>query len=803
MAARAAHSSSEPLTYGSLADVQVPIGTGLGEPFVIQHRRMKSGQPVLSRRTLWRASGNAPVVMPAKVELATGRRHEHRPQASARAAGGSTAARTVEFARATPHGLDITASAIELPCELCEADVGWLPGPVGGKDGRPLPTFTGRPMGARDQTLSGSSSARAVMRSVQFTRRYKERIIHHAVAHRKVWQEQHEKKDGTERALSTERMRPELVELWFAAAARVAMLNPHLPANLLWDPSSRHFDEQLAEALPYDMWRCLNRHLSFGGTTVRDDQDDCDGASSSESDAEDAGTEATEAPDRFRKRREVSDLARQRAGQAFHPGQHLGFDDCIRVTRHWEGARQRHKAAVHTGRPCDSLNCAHSNYFIHWEEQGWCRDATPGRTGTGNRDNGNSSGDVGAGKGDGNGEANGGSAEAARVGVRAAASGRGRGGRGRGRSRSQRGRGRDSQSSATEPTSSVLRAADRDPGAGSSANAQDDSSDDSSHDSDVISVNSMLARVKRATTAVRRDVGHCIWMDRGMANLSALQWLHGEGFPVTGIMQANRIGLPRRYLEAMKKQLICPKSCTHDSRSAGCKRWQWTVLHKGDWELQVWGDGGSLVIALTTATSATRSAALCRTVANKMYLAQCPEGIALYNLFGRGPTDGGDSLRKRLSLAVRRRERQGPKGALFDAELGFVNGKAIAELLRHETLTMWQFVEEYCSDVLSTVSTRQCIPMAISQSATRAQRQSHQLVNFAEEARKARRNNHTGTGTARRGTCCMRDSECEPCDDSEPVRTSLYCPGCARRKGCSGWYHWACYWRCHSAMYCK
>eukprot|EP00966_Prymnesium_polylepis_P253478 5858625-Prymnesium_polylepis.1 len=33
----------------------------------------------------------------------------------------------------------------------------------------------------------------------------------------------------------------------------------------------------------------------------------------------------------------------------------------------------------------------------------------------------------------------------------------------------------------------------------------------------------------------------------------------------------------------------------------------------------------------------------------------------------------------------------------------------------------------------------------------------------------------------------------------EPKQPCLFCPGC-KSKDFSGWYHFACYWRCHRAV---
>ena len=59
-------------------------------------------------------------------------------------------------------------------------------------------------------------------------------------------------------------VRDEHIELWHAARVRVAALNSSVPAEKLWDQSCRHYDAELDGALPYGVYKWLNRHLSFG-----------------------------------------------------------------------------------------------------------------------------------------------------------------------------------------------------------------------------------------------------------------------------------------------------------------------------------------------------------------------------------------------------------------------------------------------------------------------------------------------------------------------------------------------------------
>lgn len=321
-------------------------------------------------------------------------------------------------------------------------------------------------------------------------------------------------------------------------------------------------------------------------------------------------------------------------------------------------------------------------------------------------------------------------------------------------------------------------------------------------------VNSIQSPLQRACSVLQPHTGQCIWTDRGYGNLQAMQWAADNGFHVTSMMQADRVGLPRRYLAALKRQMVCPKKCTHEASMGHCKRWAWTVLHKGHWELEIWSDGASLVLGLSSCTSATRCVELARTVRRETRLPLCPMGIGLYNLFGRGPTDGGDSQRKRLSLACRRRQRQGPKGALFDGEIGFVNGAILASELRSGHVTVWDFADEYSTEVLTSVSMRRVTPAAAvaaaqaNSSGTRAQEYAHTPIDFTSECSRQKRIGGSSVNAKRGRACCERKLGSCNNDNGEPKRPRLFCPGCKHeRKDCSGWYHVSCYWKRHCATY--
>jgi hypothetical protein len=231
------------------------------------------------------------------------------------------------------------------------------------------------------------------------------------------------------------------------------------------------------------------------------------------------------------------------------------------------------------------------------------------------------------------------------------------------------------------------------------------------------------------------------------------------------------------------------------------------VLHKGVWELELWSDGAELVIGLSSCTSATRMVELSRSVGRETRLALCPLGIGMYNIFGRGPTDGGDQQRKRLSLGSRRRQRVGTKGGLSDGEIGFVNGTLLAEHLWSKPTTVWNFVDQYSSEVLSAICVRDQsnlpagLAAAQQSGGTRAQCDAHRLISFSElHSQQTRANAGVGKRAKRGHQCCMHGS----CNPREPKRPRYFCAGCKReREDCNGWYHWDCYWKRHRAVYCS
>ena len=619
------------------------------------------------------------------------------------------------------------ASLQELPAEGKQEDIGWLPGPVGGGAGRTWPAYTGAPMGPTDASLNSSSTARQVMHSLLLTDTYCSRMVMYATQHNAEWARKHPNPDGVQRAFCASDLRNEHVELWHAIKVRIALLNPAVPARVLWTPSHPLYDLAIDAACPYDVYRYLNRHLSFAaygsGQADHAESSDSDSSSDGESSCDDADGSAaasggdawpTGSYDRFRKRRELSDLARVQMSSSWQPGQFCVLDDIVREDR--KGIRIRYKAAVHTGCPCDALSCSATYFFLGWWEKGWDRwDSCTN----------------------------------------------------------------ENRADDSESTTKVLL---------------------------------------RAGALLTPHVGHCIFLDRGLGVVSAQHKLRASGCHSFALLNSNRVGLPREFVRQLTATMKCKEDCDHSMEAAqdsGCKRWAYTVVSKGDWELEIVQDGTSskgshIILGHSDFFSATRVSTLSRTVAKKILAVKFPEGTSAYNQFGRHGADTGDGGRKRLRLAARRTERRGPKGALFDAEIGFYNGYVVTSFLCGKTRqertrglpqhadTVIAFATRYATEVICSVSMRRRVPahlqpyvtalavrapLASPSLETRAMREAHKLINAYARAKAA---SASGVRVTGRGKSCSING-CKRL----PVRPHFWCPGCG------AWYHLECYFEVH------
>lgn len=371
--------------YSSLEQVRVPAGVQPGQPFTVQVYATRKGQRVPKPRRLWRASGMMPCIVGRRVRVASGSRHASRPSAVARSSTGDRRAQPIDNITTVSADVAEWQTSEEMPFEANEADVGWLPGPVNGSRGRPVPAFTGPKPGPSNPRLTSGSSARTLLHEVQLTKEYKEFIVSAARQHAGWWARTHPVPCGVERAFSADLLTGDHVELYLAIRIAFARINPAVPAKSIWDIDGGVFNRHVALACTYMQYLWLERHLSFGeyGDTEAADSTQAAGGS-------DAAAVTGATTDPFRKRRAGSEIARAQAPKAYHPHQHIGYDDFVRPTRHRDGRRVRYKASVHTGKINHALNCARSKYFLHWEEDGWHREAMDAGTGGGGPGDANS-----------------------------------------------------------------------------------------------------------------------------------------------------------------------------------------------------------------------------------------------------------------------------------------------------------------------------------------------------------------------------------------------------------------------------
>ena len=186
--------------HSSLETVEVPDSVPPGGQFTVQLLATRNRQQVGVAKQLWRSNGNAPVIVKPMVENVDGQRQALRPSSVARVAGGSRTARSVDHTATQIAEVAEWSTTDPLPFEVTADDVGWLPGPVNGPNGRPMPVFSGHARGVRDPQLACQASARQIMRSVQLSREFKSKVVLLAREHATLWKQTHRQCDGIERA---------------------------------------------------------------------------------------------------------------------------------------------------------------------------------------------------------------------------------------------------------------------------------------------------------------------------------------------------------------------------------------------------------------------------------------------------------------------------------------------------------------------------------------------------------------------------------------------------------------------------
>lgn len=191
---------------------------------------------------------------------------------------------------------------------------------------------------------------------------------------------------------------------------------------------------------------------------------------------------------------------------------------------------------------------------------------------------------------------------------------------------------------------------------------------------------------------------YCVSLDRGYGHVSAQQAAARMGVYTNSMMQTNRIGIPRNYLEEVKKVFDgCPQGCSHGPGAHDCRKFNFTMCHKlsptpdaegaaaAPWELCLWQDS-KLIISYGNFFSGSRCGELTRGSygSKESYAVWTPESIWHYNVHGRSATDGCDQLRKKVNLVERRIVRAGHKGITFVFDLAFTNATIMWEWLQRD-----------------------------------------------------------------------------------------------------------------------
>lgn len=230
----------------------------------------------------------------------------------------------------------------------------------------------------------------------------------------------------------------------------------------------------------------------------------------------------------------------------------------------------------------------------------------------------------------------------------------------------------------------------------------------------------------------------------------------------------------RRFIKWLIRTMQCPRDCSHAHDATRCKRWCWTCLHKGAWELVLWRDGSDLVICLSDCTSAMRVLEVGWTTNGRIVKVQVPEAIGIYTTFGRQATDVGDQHRKRICLGGRR-----------DFALAYYSCVVGAVSMRRRVPAEMALCVPCDGDAAAA---RQAVRQ------TRAQARAHVPRCPVEENRRKRRAGEEAPPRwAGRGYACV-----DPACVIKPSPTYI-CMGCREeRERCSGWYHLECFFRWHS-----
>lgn len=362
------------------------LGSDDADPTVEKLVTVKKGNRSV-KQMAYEPNMKQPSIMGRHLTLVEGARHARRPSKIARRAHHFNGTEIAWADQAAPP--DGWTEDDSMPCEARAEDCGWRPGPAK----RDVPKFKGMPPGPTDETLSSASHITKFLDS-QLTQEFKVKVvgytIEHCLAFRKAHPDVANKAIEKSMANCTKAFNVAVFDIWLACRMRAAQLKPEVPARMLWERDSSLFDVQVFNAITFNKYQWINRHVSFADVT-QDDEDSDDDAEEGEDDLADGevdeegedeevedvelandGTPAAHGAT-HRKRRELTELACKAFGAAWRPHQFLGLDEAVRAHKHWGKTRIRFKAAVHSGSLVDSLNDCATKYCMWFEEQHWLK----------------------------------------------------------------------------------------------------------------------------------------------------------------------------------------------------------------------------------------------------------------------------------------------------------------------------------------------------------------------------------------------------------------------------------------------
>lgn len=503
----------------------------------------------------------------------------------------------------------------ELPAEARLEDCSWRAGP----SYRELPQFHGPTPGPTDSSLTASCSVQRFLDS-QLTHEFRLKTVQFTIAHCLRYRAEHTnwRTDCIERSMRRPKSRFTVASfnVWLACRLRLAQLKPEINSYSLWNRHCSLFDVQVFNAITFNQYQWVNRHLSFADLQAEPTSDDEDEESEEESEHEACDSEEEEdssdpdehneraskstTRDPHRKRRELTNLACAAFANAWNPHQYVGVDEAVRSHKHWGKQRIRFKASVHSGSLVDSLNDCETKYCIWFEEHRWLRRS---------------------------------SAE---------------------------------EEDPNDVASRLVRAA--------SVLCDKDDQGNRTH----VSTSNYCMTLDRGYGHV--EAQHClaamgVYTNSVMVlNRTGLPRNYLREL-ATDLSDCGQIRVNNKWVECTHDVTVsdCRRfsyTCLHKHSHQP----QATGAAGADWELALWQDS-QLIICLSNFFSTSRCGFLSRGSSHSSanFSVWAPEAIWHYNMQGRSATDGSDQLRKKLCVAERRIVRAGVKGISFVFDLGITN----------------------------------------------------------------------------------------------------------------------------------